>query len=135
MKPITREWLRKAAEDLRSAKSIATMSPPHPGHVCFWCQQSAEKYLKALLQEAGSRVPRSHDLEWLLQKLVPARPTLAPLRRGLVFLRQFAEDVGIPCDRGTSRQAASAVKWAERVRAAVLPLLNPPKPRKKRPGR
>jgi HEPN domain-containing protein len=30
--------------------------------VCFHCQHAAEKYLKALLQEGGLVVPRTHDL-------------------------------------------------------------------------
>ena len=39
-----------------------------------------------------------------------------PLRRGLVFLTDFAVDTRYPGDRTTKRQAAAAQRWAERVR-------------------
>jgi HEPN domain-containing protein len=37
--------------------------------VCFHAQQCAEKYLKALLLQAGSEPPKTHDLRLLLQRL------------------------------------------------------------------
>jgi predicted nucleotidyltransferase len=38
---------------------------------CFHCQQAAEKYFKALRQENGAAVPRTHDPEELLDLLLP----------------------------------------------------------------
>jgi HEPN domain-containing protein len=49
--------------------------------VCFHCQQAAEKYLKALLQEKGAAVLKTHDLEDILDLLRPYDHTLTPLRR------------------------------------------------------
>ena len=45
------------------------------------CQQAVEKYSKALLQELGLHVPKSHVLEDLFNLLLPHHPTLKPLRR------------------------------------------------------
>lgn len=64
--------------------------------VCFCCQQTAEKYLKALLEESSLMVPRTHDLEDLLDRLIPIHPALSPLRRGLKFLIQFAVHARYP---------------------------------------
>jgi HEPN domain-containing protein len=51
-------------------------------HACFHCQQSAEKYLKARLEEAGIMSPRTHDLKNLLPLLLPVEPLcFLPFRR------------------------------------------------------
>ena len=38
---------------MRGATSLGQSKPPLNDLICFHCQQSAEKYLKALLQERG----------------------------------------------------------------------------------
>jgi HEPN domain-containing protein len=91
--------------------------------VCFCCQQVAEKYLKALLEEQGLPTPRTHDLEILLDRLAPSHPTLPQLRRGCNFLIQSAVDPRYPGFRATKRQAAAALNWAGRVREAARALL------------
>jgi HEPN domain-containing protein len=97
--------------------------------VCFHCQQAAEKYLKAILNEQGMPVPRTHDLETLHNMLLPTYPLLRTLRRGLKFLIQFAVDARYPGFNATKRQAASALRWAGQVRAACRAVLRLPPPR------
>ena len=46
--------------------------------VCFHCQQSVEKYLKARLEEAAISFPKTHDLENLLMLLLPLEPLGQP---------------------------------------------------------
>jgi len=102
--------------------------------VCFHCQQAAEKYLKAVLNEQGLTVPRTHDLESLLSLLLPTCPQLRTLRRGLKFLIQFAVEARYPGFSATKRQAASAVRWAGQVRDACRTVLHlrPPRARRRR---
>jgi len=98
--------------------------------VCFHCQQSAEKYPKALLEELGSSVPRVHDLVQLFQLLISHHPELKAIKRGLLFLTTFAVAVRYPRFRSTKRRAAAAVRWAERTREKCRQLLGiQPKPR------
>lgn len=52
MKAATREWLGKAEDDYRPALQVARGSEPFHDQLCFHCQQSAEKHLKALFEEA-----------------------------------------------------------------------------------
>ena len=89
----------------------------------FHCQQAAEKYLKALLQEAGRPVPKTHNLDDLLTLLAPIHPILRPLRRGLRFLTRFAVDHRYPGKDATKLQAQAALRWANRVRTACRTLL------------
>ena len=122
MKKLTREWLRKAEADLRLAKTIAREKPPLHDGVCFHCQQSAEKFLKGLLQERGVPVPYTHDLELLLH-LAPTDIALRKLRRGLEFLSRFAVAFRYPGLQAKSRQSTASLRWAMRVRAEVRKLL------------
>jgi HEPN domain-containing protein len=105
--------------------------PVHDG-VCFHCQQCAEKYLKGLLEELGLPVPKTHDLDVLLSALLPHHPVLRSVRRGLLFLSDFAVDIRYPGTRASKRQAAAALRWADRVRALTRKLLGlRERPRKK----
>jgi HEPN domain-containing protein len=78
MKAATRDWIRKTEHDYLAAVdlSLRRVRPLHD-MVCFHCQQSAEKYLKASLEEASIHFPKTHDLESLLALLLPLAPLWA----------------------------------------------------------
>lgn len=118
MKRLTREWVRKAEADFRAALRLGESPSKLDDQACFFCQQSAEKYLKAILQERGVAFARTHDLEALCVLLAPAPPGLQSHRRGLKFLSRFAVQTRYPGDAATRRQAVAALKWAGRVREA-----------------
>ena len=106
----TARWLRKAEADLRGARQLANAESPLHDLICFHCQQAAEKYLKAIIQESGDPVPRTHDLEDLLGRVVPDVPTLDKLRRGFSFLSPFAVDFRYPDKDATGRQSKAAIR-------------------------
>ena len=71
MTPLTLEWVKKAEMDyLIAVQSSESKAPVHDG-VCFHCQQCAEKYLKGLREEMGLTIVKTHDLEILLNALLP----------------------------------------------------------------
>src|SRR5690348_6294952 len=123
MKNLTAEWVRKAEVDYRVARKLAKSRPPMHDPVCFSCQQTVEKYLKALMEEQGLVVPRTHNLEDLLNLLLPSPPSLLALRRGCKFLIQFAVDVRYPGFYARKRQAEAALRWANRVRDTCRAML------------
>ncbi len=126
MKKTTREWVRKAESDFRLAVDIAQGNKPFHDERCFHCQQSAEKYLKAILEELGVTIPKTHLLVALLPLLAPHHPSLRSLRRGVDFLTRFAVHTRYPGDHASKRQAASALRWAGRVRDACRAILGLP---------
>lgn len=132
MKRATREWIGKAEDDFRAAEVLARSIQPLHDQVCFHCQQSAEKYLKALLEELGLSVHKTHDLGEPLTALLPHFPSLNGLRRGLNFLTNFAVGVRYPGDRATKRQAVAARRWAGSVRENCRTLLGIHPPRRGR---
>jgi HEPN domain-containing protein len=99
-------------------------SDPLPDLCCFHAQQCAEKNLKALPEELSLTVPRTHNLVALLPLLVVHHPSLRYHRRGLDFLTRFAVDTRYPGDSATKRQAASALRWAGKVRHTCRDLLD-----------
>lgn len=130
MKRLTREWVLKAEKDWALAKMVAE-APPKRREVfhdqtCFLCQQAAEKYLKALMQELDLSVPRTHDLDALLDRLVPDDRALATLRRATMVLSPYAVEYRYPGIDATKRKARAALRHAEKVRAAVRDRLGLP---------
>jgi HEPN domain-containing protein len=98
----------------------------------FTVKQVAEKYLKALLQEPGLPVPRTHNLVRLLADLLAVHPSLARTQRGLRFLTDFTVDFRYPGKSASRRQMESALRWAERVRQECRTLLGIKPPAKKK---
>ena len=134
MKKLTRQWVRKAEADHVAAKTLARAKAPLNDVICFHCQQATEKFLKALLQELGLTIARTHNLVDLLLQLLAAHPSLATLRRGVSFLTDFAVDSRYPGMTASKRQATSALRWMDKLRTTARKLLGlrpPRKPRKK----
>ena len=118
MKLATREWVKKAEEDYLAAQALSRRrKKPLHNSVCFHCQQCAEKYLKARIEEAGLRIPRTHDLEALLNALLPIEPLWASLRRALQNLTDFAVDFRYPGMTATKQDARTAFRDCKVVRA------------------
>lgn len=124
MKNATAQWVRKAEADwLIAQQSSQSETPLHDG-VCFHCQQCAEKYLKAILEELGLSIPKTHDLDKVLDLLLSHHASLRTLRRGASFLTTFAVATRYPGEDANKRQATAALRWAARTRTAVRALFD-----------
>ena len=106
MTPQTQEWVEKAEGDwdvvllLRRSRKRNRYDP-----IRFHCQQCAEKYLKARLQEAGIRFPYTHDLSELLILALPLEPGWGLLQPELAALTDAAVQFRYPGKSSTSGQA------------------------------
>src|SRR5271156_4269630 len=96
MKRETAKWVHKAEADWEVAHKLAGEKPLPRDIVCFHCQQAAEKYLKALLQESGLKVPKTHELADIVDLLLSIDTSLARLRRKADWLTQYAVDYRYP---------------------------------------
>jgi len=61
MKETTRSWLQAAEEDLLAAKLLAK-EMRLTNIAAFHCQQCLEKSFKAIIEEKGQAIIKSHDL-------------------------------------------------------------------------
>lgn len=120
MKPETREWVAKANADLDTAKrEAAVVESPNYDAVCFHAQQCAEKYLKAILVENDLRIPRIHDLEALLNQLMPLYPTLSKVMHFARILSAMAVEVRYPGMSADEDDAAESLKATVAIRDEV----------------
>ena len=88
---ILQQWLDKGKDDLRSAEYLATMHHPTPDEIiCFHCQQSAEKYLKAYIFTQDIEPEKTHDLEVLLINCLEHNESFSSLLSKLQFLNEYA---------------------------------------------
>ena len=59
---IVAEWLKIAYDDYDSAKYLFDNKHPNPIEIiCYHCQQTIEKSLKAFLCDKGVEIPKTHD--------------------------------------------------------------------------
>jgi HEPN domain-containing protein len=126
MKIVTRQWLRKAENDLAAARQLLKVKPLLSDEVCFHSQQAVEKYFKGLLAEHGFPIQKTHDLTILLHQLIPIDGTLASLKRGLKGVSRYAVEYRYPGMNTTSRQARAAYQKALVVRGEIRKRLGLP---------
>jgi len=63
------EWVRYAQTDYDCARKMADLFHPIPIEiVCYHCQQSAEKILKAYVIAKENTLTKTHDLEFLIDQ-------------------------------------------------------------------
>jgi HEPN domain-containing protein len=120
MKPVVLEWIEKAEGDFRSAqREIRVRKNPNYDLVCFLSQQCAEKYLKGLLTEAGIEFSKIHDLEELLDSLLPIASHLERFRPGLASLTDHAVEFRYPGESATREVARNALANCRAVRKEI----------------
>ncbi len=118
MKPTTREWLEIAAEDLDTAQAM--LDGGRYLYAGFEAQQSAEKALKAVIQEAVRVPPKIHNLVTLAGRagladkaLLGRLATLSPY----YVATRYPEDRKTLGQRTTADVAKSLIETAREVLA------------------
>lgn len=120
MKPLTQEWVQKAEGDFHTAqRELRARKHPNYDAACFHAQQSAEKYLKARLIEAGITFPKTHDLNLLLKLVLPVEPFWEAYRWQLDVLTDYAVEYRYPGETADKHDAKSALKICKQIRALV----------------
>jgi HEPN domain-containing protein len=78
-----KEWIKYAEEDYAAAIAMAKSlgNPYSPRKVCYDCQQSAEKILKAYTIARGNILNKTHNLDLLLDECVTHSADFESLRK------------------------------------------------------
>jgi HEPN domain-containing protein len=97
----TREWLAKAALDLRGAKIDLEAEPPLLEDTLFHCQQAVEKTLKAFLAWHDRPFRKTHSLEELGAACEAIDAALSGVIDPAVPLTEFAWAFRYPGDHPT----------------------------------
>jgi len=117
----TRDWVRKAESDFRTAEHLCQGGPGFAEGVAFHSQQAAEKYLKALLVWHQIEFPKTHDLETLLKLVGMVDDKIPEILRDAAVLTPYGVDYRYPGDYPSvsGRDAEQALRLAERVRLEI----------------
>ena len=125
--PLTLEKVRTAEADWKILKMTQQeLTPDLYNPICFLAQQCVEKYLKAWLQEANLRVPRTHDLNTLLNFIVPTRPEWRKWHTDFKTFAPYAVDVRYGDYSADEVDVAHALRVCTEVRREIRAALQLP---------
>lgn len=125
MKPITQEWVSKAEGDFATAdRELQAQTNLNYDAVCFHSQQCVEKYLKACLQEENIFFNRTHDLNILLDLLLPVVPHWSTLLPNLDILTTYAVEFRYPGVSATEALATQAFQDCIVIRQTIRQYLS-----------
>ena len=120
MRPLTQEWVDKAEGDWAVVgRELRARKAPNYNAACFHAQQCAEKYLKARLQEAAIKFPKTHDLTELLTLLLPMEPLWTALGPALNALNGYAVAFRYPGRSAKKSEAQDAQRFCRTVREII----------------
>ncbi|MGC1378169.1 MAG: HEPN domain-containing protein [Anaerolineales bacterium] len=120
MREITEEWVFKAEEDYHSvARLLYSEDVPIASPACLHCQQCAEKYVKAFLEEHKVDFPRHHNLVQLLDMCLALDRDFETLRNNLLHLEGYAVAIRYPGVRISVEIAERALADAGHIREFV----------------
>ena len=111
------EWIAYADNDFEAAQQLATFHPPKIEIICYHCQQSAEKMLKAFLVNVGIIPPKVHDLEEIRNKCEVVDGSFSLLSSESVRLNDYSSQPRYPFGLEISEDDMRlAIKDSERIR-------------------
>ncbi|MGM0532013.1 MAG: HEPN domain-containing protein [Bacteroidota bacterium] len=118
-------WLKYAEGDLHLAQCGMQDKNPVYHSICFLCQSSAEKYLKALLLKNNWKLRKTHDLIFLLnetQRIINL--DIQELIDEASLLNSFVEETRYPGDIDLEyfnrNLAEETINAAERIKQFVI---------------
>jgi HEPN domain-containing protein len=105
-----KSWIAHAEDDFDAAKALMRQKRPLISGACFHAQQSAEKYLKALLILKDFDFPKTHDLPTLNTMWNDKGILTGLVIQELVDLTEYAVRRRYPGDQPTLDEAKEAVE-------------------------
>lgn len=116
---LAKAWLKKAEEDLKSARMLGESDDPVFATALYHCQQAAEKVFKAVLAFAGKPIEKTHNLGLLanlaleldpeFQSMLEVVDELTPYATAFRYPNEFYEE------EPTRDQFEAAINIAFRV--------------------
>ena len=106
------EWVRYAQTDYDCARKMAEMFHPTPIEIiCYHCQQSAEKILKAYVIAKENTLTKTHDLNILLEQCKQYSPEFDKYAKACITLTAYAVVTRYPPQKEiTEQHMKSALK-------------------------
>lgn len=111
------DWMKRAKSDYKIALNIPSESGIYYEDLCYHAQQTAEKALKAVLTCLKTEIPRTHDIELLLNLICKQGIKVSPVVRKISFLSNYAVITRYPGDYSpvTKKEYKRALALAKRA--------------------
>ncbi len=122
---IVNEWLELANKDIASSKFLTQMHPAPLEIICYHCQQSAEKYLKAYLISNDREIIRTHDLTILNNLCKSINKNFSLFDEVALRLTDFGVNIRYPYPLELTREdMEQAIKDAELLQDFINDILD-----------
>lgn len=120
MKRITQEWIDKAEGDWAGAQRAArARKNPSYSIACFHAYETADKYLKARLAEAGVQFDRTLTLKKTMKLALAVEPDWKEAQADLSKLSVYTIDYLYPGKKASKDDAQEAIESCRRVRQVI----------------
>ena len=120
--PISERWLTMAREDEAVAEMIWQSGSELWRALCYHAQQYVEKVLKGVIEGAGKKPPRVHDLGILIRECEELVQDFPLVEDEILFLSsvyidsRYPPDVGLlPGGEPSKRDAKTAIRAVRKV--------------------
>ena len=118
------EWIKKALNDLGSAKLMLDSNSAYFDQACFLCQQCIEKLLKAYLTKNKVEIFKTHDLVKLVGDCSKVNEQFLKWKDDALTLTTYAVDFRYPGEEATKEEAIDSYQKAEIFSKFILSKLN-----------
>ncbi|MCD4786329.1 MAG: HEPN domain-containing protein [Candidatus Eremiobacteraeota bacterium] len=118
-----RGWFLKAEQDLKNIEMILDTNNPDSPYdtLCFHAQQASEKYLKGFIAFHGLPIPRTHDIEELLELCAPVKQEFSEIIEESAILSQYAVAVRYDFEFWPGRtEAEESLGFAQKIKIIIL---------------
>jgi len=121
------EWINIAKTDLAVATHLYKVFRPLPENtICWLCQQSVEKSLKAILAYHDAKIKKIHDIGLILKETTKLEPSVDLDDKIAAKITVFAVESRYPDNvfDFTKEDAELGLKYAQRMLERVKNALN-----------
>ena len=120
-----KEWLRFANMDLDTANHLFNTMHPKPYEIiCYHCQQSAEKFLKALFVQNKKEEAKIHDLVVLAKSLSDLYSSVSGILRECAILTPYGVRIRYPQEMPLEEDDVKlALRYAEKIKNWTMCLI------------
>jgi len=120
-----KEWIKKAEQDYQTIIILSRQRKNNLSDiVCYHAHQCIEKYLKALLAKHKISIPKTHDLLFLIDRLIIPESDLGLIKDVVRELNGYAVELRYPGESTTTRDAKRAFKHVQQLRKTFSAKLN-----------
>jgi HEPN domain-containing protein len=111
--------IRRKGDRITAQREYRARTRPNYDAACFHAQQTAEKYLKAVLQESGKDIPHIHNLVELVSLCLEIDGAFLKLEPELRGLDGYAVRTRYPGQNANKEEALKAINISKGIRKFI----------------